>query len=112
MDAILCRLPSFVAKVVFARFRTLPVWLGVGRVARSRFSVVGPKRELKNRDTSMGKVIEFYVPDGFDNLPPEVQVKDRGKVIVFRPRVVALSETDSNQGHASAHARSVSDGSS
>lgn len=109
VDAILCRLQSFVDKVAAARFRALPVWLGVGRVARSRISVVRARTKLKSRDTSMGKVIEFSVPDGFHNRSPEAPRKRRGKVIVFRPRVAVLDELDSDKDQSSAHLRNLSD---
>lgn len=109
MDAILCRLQSFIEKVPFVRFRALSMWLGVGRGTRSRFSVVGARTKLKSRDTSMGKIIEFYVPDAFHNLPAEVPKERCGKVIVFRPRVVVLPEMGRLKSQPSAHVRNVSE---
>src|SRR5262252_4243768 len=87
VDAILCRLQSFVEKVALVRFRALPVWVGVGRVTRSQFGALGPRTKLKGGNTTMAKVIEFYVPDSFQKLPPEAPQEHRGKILMFRPRV-------------------------
>jgi len=110
VDEILCRLQSFVEKTALVRFRTLPVWVGVGRVTRSQFGAVGPRTKLKGGDTTMAKIIEFYVPDSFHNLPPEAPKEHRGKVLVFRPRIEDLGEMASDESHHSAKIRNISEG--
>ncbi len=88
MDAILCRLQSFIEKVAFVRFRALPMWVGVGRLAGSQFGAVGTRTKLKGRKIMMAKVIEFYVPDTFRTRGVQGPTGDRGKVIEFRPLAV------------------------
>ena len=110
MDAILCRLQSFVEKVTLVRFRALPVWVGVGRVTRSQFSDLGTRAKLKGGNTTMAKVIEFYVPDNFRDLPPEAPQGHRGKILIFRPRPTNLVEIDSEKTHHSVQIKSVSEG--
>jgi len=109
VDEILCRLQSFVEKVALVRFRALPVWMGVGRLTRSRFGVVRARTKLKGGDTTMAKIIEFYVPDGFHNLPPEVPKEHRGKILMFRPRLTNLVEIDSDKSHHSVQIKNISE---
>jgi hypothetical protein len=109
VDEILCRLQSFVKKIALVRLRALPVRVGVGRLTRSQFGGLGARTKLKGGYTTMAKVIEFYVPDSFKNLPPEVPQEHRGKILMFRPRVAELIEIDSDKSHHSAQIRNVSE---
>lgn len=86
MDAILCCLQSLIEKVASMRFRTLPVWVGVGWLAGSQFGCMGTRKKLTIGDTTVAKVIEFYVPDSFRKKELLTPGECRGRVIEFKSR--------------------------
>ena len=93
MDAILCCLQGSLEEISSVRFRTLSMWMGVGRYSRSQFRCVGGE-QAEGLGIAVAKLIEFYVPESFRPRRSEVPAEDRGKVIEFRPRDVDASDAD------------------
>ena len=94
MDAIVRRLQSIIEKIASVRFRALPVWVGVGRLAGSQFGDMEARKKRRRGDTTMAKVIEFYVPETFRMPVSQLPRAARGTVIAFRPRPANPLDSD------------------
>ena len=86
VDAIVRRLQSIIEKIASVRFRAMPVWVGVGRLTGSQFGYMGARKKRRSGDTTVAKVIEFYVPKTFRMPVSQLPRAAGGTVIAFRPR--------------------------
>lgn len=85
VDAFLCYLQISIEKISSMRFRTLPMWLGMGWLAGLQFGCMGSE-QTKGVRTAMAKLIEFHVPEHFQPRALDLPEGHRAKVIEFRPR--------------------------